>query len=139
MEEVLGLPPMNLNDALGHPMTDVFNTTPTPWSFTATPSPLLYRTQLPVTPHQQTGVSIPKPAHNAHYWTRVTKGMDFDDADLLDPKDFNHILWKGIMGNKPYPAVPTGLDLRQNREDLLARYRRSVKPKAAAESKKGTD
>ena len=27
MEEVLGLPPMNLNDALARPMTDIFNTT----------------------------------------------------------------------------------------------------------------
>jgi len=31
------------------------------------------------------------------------------------------------MGNKPYPATPTGMDLRQNREELLERYRRSLK------------
>jgi hypothetical protein len=30
IEEVLGLPPMNLNDALAKPMADIFNTTPTP-------------------------------------------------------------------------------------------------------------
>jgi hypothetical protein len=36
-----------------------------------------------------------------------------------------------MMGNKPYPAGPTGADLRQNREDLLARYRQSLKQKAA--------
>ena len=38
----MGLPPMNLNDALATPMSDVFNTTPTAWSFTATPSAILY-------------------------------------------------------------------------------------------------
>ena len=48
MEEVLGLPPMNLNDALARPMADIFNTTPSPWSFTATPSALLYGTELPL-------------------------------------------------------------------------------------------
>ena len=139
MEEVLGLPPMNLNDALAHPMADIFNTTPSPWNFTATPSPLLYNTQLPITPHQRAGLTAPKPAHDAKYWARVTKGMDFTDADRVEPEDFNRILWKGMMGGKPYPAAPTGLDLRQNRAELLARYRRSLKPKAAQEQKKGTD
>ena len=67
MEEVLGLPPMNLNDALGRPMTDIFNTTPSPWSFTATPSALLYNTQLPLPP-RAAGLKVPKPAHNARYW-----------------------------------------------------------------------
>jgi hypothetical protein len=138
MEEVLGLPPMNLNDALAHPMTDIFNTTPSPWTFTATPSPLLYRTQLPLPPRKD-GLIVPKTTHDARYWAKVTKGMDFDDADLVDPAGFNRILWKGMMGNKPYPATPTGLDLRRNREDLLARYLRSLKQKAAHERKKATD
>src|SRR5208283_3426601 len=48
IEEVLGLPPMNLNDALARPMADIFNTTPSPWSFTVTPAPILYRTTLPL-------------------------------------------------------------------------------------------
>jgi hypothetical protein len=65
--------------------------------------------------------------------------MNFKDADLLDPDDYNRILWKGVMGNKPYPATPSGLDLRQNREELLARYRRSLERKAAPEPKKGSD
>jgi YVTN family beta-propeller protein len=139
MEEVLGLPPMNLNDALGRPMTDIFNTTPSPWSFTATPSPLLYRTQLPITPHKRADLRVPRPTHSARYWERVTEGMDFDDADLLDPHDFNRILWKGLMGDKPYPAAPTGLDLRQNRDELLARHRQSLQQKPAAKPKKGTN
>ena len=139
IEEVLGLAPMNLNDALAAPMADIFNTTPSPWTFTATPSPLLYYTQLPISPPKRAGMIVPKPAHDAKYWARVTKGMDFTDADRLDGEDFNRILWKGLMGNKPYPAKTTGLDLRQNRAELLARYRRSLKQKAALEPKKGTD
>jgi hypothetical protein len=55
--------------------------------------------------------------------------MDFTSEDRVDPEDFNQILWKGIMGNKPYPAKPIGLDLSKNREDLLTRYRLSLKKK----------
>jgi DNA-binding beta-propeller fold protein YncE len=138
MEEVLGLPPMNLNDALARPMADIFNTTPSPWSFTATPSAVLYGTSLPLPP-KRAGLIVPKPTHNAKYWARVTKGMNFETEDRVDPADFNRILWKGLMGNKPYPAATTGMDLRRNREDLLARYRRSLKQKAAREPKAGTN
>ena len=65
--------------------------------------------------------------------------MDFTAEDRVDPADFNRILWKGLMGDKPYPATPTGKDLRQNREQLLARYRRALKEKAAQAPKAGTN
>jgi YVTN family beta-propeller protein len=109
IEEVLGLPPMNLNDALARPMADIFdmsavhNQQPGQWSFTAAPSAYLYNTQL-LLPPKPVGLIVPKPTHNAKYWARVTRGMDFTDADRVDPAKFNRILWKGIMGNKPYPA-----------------------------------
>ena len=138
VEEVLGIPPMNLNDALARPMTDIFNTSPSNWSFTATPSTYLYATSLPLPP-QAAGLIVPKSTHNAKYWARVTKDMDFSDADRVDAAVYNRILWKGMMGNKPYPAGPTGLDLRQNRENLLASYRRSLKQKAAHAPKAGSD
>jgi hypothetical protein len=139
IEEVLGLPEinqrlglpqmMNLNDALARPMADIFNTTPSPWTFTAVPSAMLYNTLLPLPP-KPSGMIVPRPAHNAKYWARVTKGLDFTDADRVDAGEFNRILWKGMMGNRPYPAVPTRTDLRQNREELLASYQRSLKQKA---------
>jgi len=122
-----GLPPlMNLNDALARPMADIFNTFSAPWHFTAAPSALLYNTQLPLPP-QPAGMAVPRPAHDAQYWASVTKGMNLSDADLVDGGAFNRILWKGLMGDRPYPAAPTGQDLRQNREAVLARYRESLK------------
>jgi hypothetical protein len=57
--------------------------------------------------------------------------MDFDDADLVNGATFNHILWRGMMGNRPYPSRPSEKDLRQNRDKLLAQYRRSLQTKAA--------
>jgi DNA-binding beta-propeller fold protein YncE len=124
MEEVMGLPPMNLNDALATPMYDIFNTTPSAWSFTATPSAILYCTSLPL-PTPALPCNSPT-ANDARYWARVTKGMDFRDADRVDDDTFNRVLWRGMMGNRPYPSRPTGKDLRQNRDKLLADYRRSL-------------
>jgi hypothetical protein len=121
MEEVLGLPPMNLNDALAAPMADVFNMTdllngkPSPWGFTAAPSAFLYNTQLMLPPKPE-GLVVPKPAHDAKYWARVTKGMDFTDADRVDGAAFNRILWKGMMGNKPYPAGLARPDQHQKKQ-----------------------
>jgi hypothetical protein len=65
--------------------------------------------------------------------------MDFTDADRVDAAEYNRILWKGIMGDKPYPSAPTGIDLRQNREKLLDRYRQSLKQPAVEAPKTGTN
>ncbi len=126
IEEVLGLAPMNLNDALARPMADIFNTTPKQWSFTAVPSAYLYETSLPL-PTKVAGLIVPKSTHSGEYWGQVMKGMDFSAEDRFDFARYNRLLWKGLMGNKPYPATPTGKDLRKNREALLARYQRSMK------------
>jgi YVTN family beta-propeller protein len=123
IEMVLGLPPLNINDALARPMADIFTTTPNPWSFTAAPAPILYGTKLPLPP-RPAGLIVPKSSQSAEYWARVTRGMDFTIEDRFDFASYNRILWAGLMGNKPYPATPTGLDLRRNREELLARHRR---------------
>jgi hypothetical protein len=67
-----------------------------------------------------------KPTHDAEYWARVTKGMDFSSEYKVDYASFNAILWTGLMGNQSYPSAPTGLGLRQNREELLVLYERSL-------------
>jgi hypothetical protein len=129
---------MNLNDALARPMADIFNTSPSSWSFAAAPSAYLYCStlapKLPTPPQ-----ACPKLAHTPQYWARVTKGMDFTSQDRFDFAQYNRILWKGLMGNRPYPATPNGKDLRQNRETLLASYRRSLRQETAQAPKTRTD
>jgi hypothetical protein len=100
---------MNLNDALGKPMADIFNTTPSTWSFTAAPAAILYNSSLPLPP-RPTSMLVPKPAHDAAYWARVTQGVDFTSEDRMDFASYNRILWTGLMGGRPYPAAPGGLD-----------------------------
>jgi hypothetical protein len=127
IEEVLGLQPMNLNDALAAPMADVFTTQPQAWSFTASPSAYLYNTRLPLPP-RPVGLVVPRPTQSAAYWTAVTRGMDFTSEDRFDFAAYNRILWKGLNGDQPYPDRPTGLDLRKDRAKLLEQHRASHAP-----------
>ena len=48
--------------------------------------------------------------------------MDYSEEDKLDTARFNLELWKGMMGNEPYPAERSGKDLRENRKELLAKF-----------------
>jgi len=136
MEEILGTGSLSLNDASSKAMADVFDTSQKAWSYTATPSPMLARTQLPI-PHPSS--EIPRPTHDAAYWASVTKGMDFSVEDRVDPIAFNRILWRGLMGAEPYPNSASGADLRENRKELLERYgaifKRQSLPNRAAEEK----
>jgi DNA-binding beta-propeller fold protein YncE len=123
MEEVMGLSPMNLNDALAKPMSDIFSATPRAWSFTAIPAAILYCTSLPLS---RPALPCNSPTPDVAYWSKVTRGMDFSDADHVDDDLFNRILWRGMMGNQPYPSRPSGQNLRENREVLLADYQRAM-------------
>ncbi len=118
IEDILGISPQNLNDDLALPMADVFETKVKDWTFTAAPSDLLYGTELPLPP-MAAGHHVLYPKHNAAYWARVTAGMDFSTPDRIDFDGYNHILWEGLMGSKPYPSIRSGLDLRLNRARLL--------------------
>ncbi|MGH9582903.1 MAG: bifunctional YncE family protein/alkaline phosphatase family protein, partial [Bryobacteraceae bacterium] len=122
MEVVLGLKPLNISDALAVPMADVFDLNQTAWTYKATASAMLAGTGLPL-PASVAKLRPLKPAHDAAYWSDVTKGMDFSVEDHFDFARYNRILWRGLMGNRPYPANPTGLDLRGNRAELLSRFR----------------
>jgi len=43
----------------------------------------------------------------------------------VDPVAFNRILWKGMMGGKPYPSSSSGDDLRQNRQQILEKFQQA--------------
>ncbi len=122
IEEVLGLPQLNLNDSVAVPMADVFDLHQSQWSYTATASPFLANTNLPLPPSVKSLANIPKPTHDAAYWAEATQGMDFSVEDRIDFNRYNHILWQGLMGNRPYPEEPTGLNLRSNRAQVLKQH-----------------
>jgi DNA-binding beta-propeller fold protein YncE len=116
MEEILGTGKLNLNDASAKAMADVFDIRQKDWTYEAIPSAILASTQLPI-PHATGAVLYP--THDADYWAAATKGMDFSVEDRVDPLAFNHVLWQGIMGDKPYPESSSGEDLSGDRADVL--------------------
>jgi hypothetical protein len=105
-------------------MAKVFDIgSPPAWDYTATASTVLMTTTLSLGQGESgtqpvafaPGPNI-KPRHNAAYWAKVTAGFDFSDADRVPPARFNRVLWTGMMGSKPYPAL--GSDTHtQTRDD----------------------
>jgi len=110
IEDVLGTEHINLNTAFQRPMADVFDIHSSgKWTYAAEASTVLSTTLLASAgaDHELRYAAGPKvqPQHDAAYWDKVTAGFDFSDADQVPPAQFNRILWKGLMGGKPYPVV----------------------------------
>jgi Uncharacterized conserved protein len=119
IEDVLNIDHVDVLTASEKPMTKVFDLNQREWTFNAVPSIYLYNTQLPLPARFAKNKTIPKPTHDAAYWADKTRDLDFTREDNVDPNKFNRIVWEGLHGDKPYPTVRSGLDLRRNRSLLL--------------------
>ena len=108
IEDVLGTEHLNLNTAYQRPMVEVFDLQANGWTYEAVASTVLKKTSLriPEGVRWAAGPDV-RPKHDAAYWARVTRGFDFSDADRVPPLRFNQVLWRGLMGNRPYPE-PVG-------------------------------
>jgi hypothetical protein len=110
IEDIFGTQHINLNTAFQRPMADVFEIRHSGrWSYLAEASTVLKGTAFAQAPgglgvRFAQGADV-KPKHDANYWARVTAGFDFSEADRVPPAKFNKVLWAGMMGGKPYPAV----------------------------------
>jgi DNA-binding beta-propeller fold protein YncE len=112
IEEILGIGPIGLNDALAAPMANVFDPNQAAWSFKAIVPNVLRSTKLPLPPDDHAKIVFPR--HSAAYWTKVTANQDFSEADRIEPSSFNRELWRGLKGPVPYPATRAGSDLKAN-------------------------
>ncbi len=127
--DVLGLKPLGIHDATAEPMSDVFQTTLVPWSFTAIVPQVLRSTSLPLPPstmvrNDSGSLRLPTSGllDNPAYLAQKTQGMDFSKEDDLNVQLFNHILWQAMRGDVPYPTTRNGRDLRSNRKELLKQF-----------------
>jgi DNA-binding beta-propeller fold protein YncE len=114
MEDVLGTQHIDLNTAYAQPMADLFDTRSNgSWTYTAVASTILKGTNVG---NVATGAIASgndgnqfaqgpdiHPLHGATYWANATKDFDFSKEDRIPPDLFNRVLWKGVMGDKPYP------------------------------------
>ena len=105
IEDVLGTPHLNLNTAFQRPMAEVFDVNASgTWTYAAVASTVLKTTSLALHDVQFAAGPDITPQHDAAYWTKVTAGFDFSEADQIPVAQFNKVLWTGLMGDKPYPA-----------------------------------
>ena len=104
METVLGLPPMNNNDAFASLMGTAFTGEGTQAAFDAD-----YR-------NRENGLiyaANPKTAVGA----RASAKMDFRHADRADARKLNIILWQDAMDGKPVPELLTRRMKRKKDDD----------------------
>lgn len=119
IEAVLGIAPMNLNDALAVPMADVFDPNQAHWTYRAEAADILRTTQLPIPGDRFAARSAAKcRGRSAGYWAAAMKGQDFSSEDRLDTPRFNRALWQGL-GRGAEPTIRDGRDLRTDRAGLL--------------------
>jgi DNA-binding beta-propeller fold protein YncE len=92
MEELLGVPPMNNNDAFAPPIATLFtgagDQPPYQADYRNRDNGLLYQANSPKAPGAQ-----------------ASSRMDFTHEDRADPRILNVILWRDVMGNKPLPVM----------------------------------
>ena len=124
IEEILGTGNLSLSDSSAKAMTDVFDISLKPWTYTAIPPDDAVQHSAAVTPRQTASRGAAAHARRCLLGSG-DQGMDFSVEDRLDPVVFNQVLWRGLMGSKPYPAISSGADLRENRQQLLEQYRTS--------------
>lgn len=121
IEEILGLEPIGLNDALAAPVSDIFDPTMTTWSYQALVPGVLRSTALPLPPASH--ACNERPRGSSSYWAQVMADQDFSEPDRVDAASFTRTLWRGLNGNARYPIAVTGKDLRESRAALLSRLR----------------
>lgn len=104
METLLGLPPMNNNDAFSSMMGSLFNGEGSQPPFSAD-----YRNRdnaLIFTANTKTAPGA-----------KASQKMDFRHADHADTQKLNVILWKDAMGDAPIPALLNARPRKQKNDD----------------------
>ena len=111
IEDILGTDHINLNTAFQRPMSDVFDIRSSgDWTYVAEASTVLATTSFAADDTQRgtlryaAGPRI-TPKHDAAYWEKATAGFNFAEADMVPTARFNRVIWQGLMGDKPYPAL----------------------------------
>jgi hypothetical protein len=92
METLLGLPPMNNNDAFSSMIGSLFEGSGDQEPFTADYA------------NEKSGLIYTANAVTAA-GAKASMKMDFKHADRADPVKLNVILWEDAMGSKPVPAM----------------------------------
>jgi hypothetical protein len=105
IEQILGIPPMNVFDASATPMSDCFTEDPDLTPFTALPNEVALDEMNP----EPAAIADPVLRRDAE----VSATLDFDRVDRAPEDVLNRILWRAMRGSQaPYPewAITSGAD-----------------------------
>jgi hypothetical protein len=107
IEQILGIPPMNIMDATALPMFGCFNETPDkiPYAF--------IKNNIPLNEMNKAAVSL---SGKAKKYTLLSSSPQFDHIDSGNDDLLNRIVWFASMGNKPYPKKMT-LPKKERKDD----------------------
>jgi hypothetical protein len=104
IEQILGIPPMNIGDATATPMFDCFNDTP---DFAP------YQSVVNRIPLDEMNKSLSELKGTALHYARKNLDPQYDHIDSGDDDQFNRIIWYAMKGNKPYPRKYAGKELEE--------------------------
>lgn len=101
IEQILGVPPMNIMDATAEPMTECFQTAPVLKSYSYLPNLISINERNP-------GLSSLK--GKALHFAKASLRPEFDHVDGGADQLLNQIVWFSVKGNRPYPFKLSGKD-----------------------------
>jgi hypothetical protein len=107
IEQILGIPPVNVLDAIALPMFDCFNNTPVN---------TVYRHLKNNIPLDEMNKSATSLSGKARKFSRLSSLPEFDHIDSGDDDVLNRIVWYSVNGNKKYPKQMT-LSKREKKAD----------------------
>jgi hypothetical protein len=99
IEQILGLPPMNIQDAIANTMTDCFGGTSDKTAYEAIPNNI---------PLDEMNPALKSLSGKALSYAKKSMLPEFDGVDSGRDNVLNRILWYAAKGNSPYPAKFAG-------------------------------
>jgi len=105
IEQILGIPPMNISDATAMPMFNCFSSTPDFSPFNSVPNEI---------PINEMNKSLAELKGSALYYARKSMEPQFDHIDQGDDDLFNRIIWFAMKGKELYPKKFSG---KEEKED----------------------
>lgn len=101
IEQILGLPPMNISDATAMPMFNCFSFTPDYSTFQSVSNEI---------PLDEMNPNLAELKGAALHFAKKSLEPQFDHIDSGDDDLFNRIIWFAMKSNEPYPRKYSGKD-----------------------------
>jgi YVTN family beta-propeller protein len=108
IEQILGLPPMNIQDAIANPMADCFGNNLDKTPYIAVPNNV---------PIDEMTAPISELTGRTLHFAKKSMLPEFDGVDSGSDDLLNRILWYAAKGNSPYPSKFAGAVSDEIKED----------------------